>query len=591
MTPPALSVSVATAADGLSPGTADDAAASRRKSLARIHQTLLSVVLRFPAAALGGFAAAMIAMVWAGIALQIDSDRERQLKDTFRDSANLARAFEEHTIRTFKNVDQTLLFIKYQYEKSGGNIDIPEYMRSGIIDGRIFIQIGVIDEKGTYIMSSLPDFKRVDLSDREHFRVHVERDSGHLFVSKPVLGRASGKWSLNITRRLNKADGSFGGVAVIAVDPYYFSRFYGELDLGRDEVIALVGYDGIIRVRQAGIDATAGQDVSQTVLFKLLAQSPEGQYRSRSVMDKVERLFSYRRLSEYPLIVTVGHSEQAALAAFNLRRTQYFTWAAAATAMILLFALSIALLIHQLQKSRLRAESANRMKSEFLANMSHELRTPLNGILGFSALLQRHLSNEKHLKFASLIHSGGQHLLGLVNTILDVAKIEAGKLVVDITDEALRPIIDESIALYTLAAQAKGVTLELIDTDRVPATVACDRMRVLQILNNLISNAVKFTSAGSIRVRAVCEGDSVTVEVSDTGCGISAEAQTHVFERFRQADDHITRQYGGTGLGLSLSYDLAQLMNGHMGFTSQPDSGSRFWVVLPHLSARPATEA
>ena len=542
-------------------------------------------MLRSPTAALALFAVTLIAMIWGSVLMQIRSDRARQIDDTLRDSANLARSFEEHTVRTIKNVDQAVLFVKYQYEQLGRNIDIAGYLNKGIINGRIFNQIGVIDEHGMYIMSSLPDFKPMDLSDREHFKVHVGVDSGELFVSKPVKGRASGKWSLQMTRRINKSDGSFGGVVVVSVDPFYFSAFYKELDLGRNEVISIAGYDGIVRVRQAGDDATVGQDISKSVLFEMLKHKPFGTYQSVSVVDNIKRLFSFRGIKEYPLIVVVGHSEREALAAFEVRRTRYLVWAGVASAMVLLFALIMALLIRRLQESRLRAESANRMKSEFLANMSHELRTPLNGILGFAALLLRRVTDEKHRKFADMIHTSGQHLLGLVNTILDVAKIEAGKLVVELSREPLRPILDEAIALHAIAAQGKGVSLALYDADSMPDAVICDRMRLLQIINNLMSNAVKFTAVGSIQVSARHEAGKVVIEVADTGCGIVPEAHCHVFERFRQADNSITREYGGSGLGLSLSRDLARLMNGTMGFSSQPQQGSRFWVALPAAPA------
>lgn len=571
-------------------GPAPDGAAIPSQLFTGIRERIRAAVIRVPTAAMAVFAALLTAMIWGSVGMQIHADRARQIEDTLRDSANLARTFEEHTVRTIKNVDQAVLFVKYQYEQLGQGIDIAEYLRRGIINGRIFNQIGVIDERGMYVMSSLPDFKPMDLSDREHFKVHVERDSGELFVSKPVKGRASGKWSLQMTRRINKPDGSFGGVVVVSVDPFYFSAFYKELDLGRNEVISIVGYDGIVRVRQAGQDSTVGQDISKSILFEKLKQKPAGSYYSVSMVDKIKRLFSYRGMKEYPLIVIVGHSEQEVLAAFNVRQARYLVWAGAATAMVLLFAFAGALLIGRLQESRLRAESANRMKSEFLANMSHELRTPLNGILGFAALLMRRVTDEKHRKFADMIHSSGQHLLSLVNTILDVAKIEAGKLVVELRDEPLRPILDESMALYALSAQAKGVALELTCEGDVPELVICDRMRLMQIVNNLLSNAVKFTSTGGIRVGALREGTCVLVEVNDTGCGIPLEAQQHVFERFRQADNSITREFGGSGLGLSLSYDLAHLMKGEMGFTSEPGKGSCFWISLPAGHAKPLNE-
>lgn len=563
----------------LPPAAASNAAISDRyvSGVRRIFNT----VSRHPAGAVGLFALVLVSLMWASVWFQIESDHQQTTRQTFRDSANLARVFEEHTIRTLKNVDQAVVFIKYQYERNNGRINISDYLQRGLINGRIFNQLGVIDEYGTYILSNLPEFKRMSLSDREHFRVHVERDANELFISRPVLGRASGKWSLQMTRRINKPDGSFGGVVVVSVDPFYFSELYGELDLGKDEVIALVGHDGIVRVRQAGENSTVGQDVSRSMLFEKIKESAVGRYQSISAVDGIARMYTYRRMSDYPLIVSVGRSEREALAEFRVRRGNYIAWGAGATLMILLFSASVALLVLRLQASREKAESANQLKSEFLANMSHELRTPLNGILGFAELLVRRLQDEKERKFASLIHSSGQHLLGLVNTILDLARIEAGKLELTLSEQPLRPVLEESIALYQNEAAKKGLILSLIEPEPMPANIACDRMRLLEILNNLIHNAVKFSETGAIQVLAVREGTRVRIEVIDTGCGIPLEAQGRIFDRFSQADNSITRTHGGSGLGLALSFDLAELMHGTLGFTSVPGKGSTFRLRLP----------
>jgi len=554
-----------------------------RRSVAR----LFGLVQRSPAGVLGLFALLLVGLVWTTVGLQIRSEKAQVLRDAYRDSANLVRVFEEHTVRTMKNVDQAVLFVKYQYERNAGRVDIADAMRQGMINGRIFNQIGVIDEHGIYILSNLPDFKRVDLSDREHFKVHRAEDSGQLFISKPVLGRASGKWSLQMTRRINKPDGSFGGVVVVSVDPYYFSEFYGELDIGSEGVITLVGVDGIVRARQAASSGVVGQDLSQSRLVKEALGHPVGQYRGSSAVDQLSRIYSYRRLAEYPLIVSVGQGDGDVFAEFNERRKSYMLWGAAASLLILGFAVAAVLMVMRMKESQRRAESANRLKSEFLANMSHELRTPLNGILGFSELLVRRAPTDKDRKFSEMIHSSGQHLLGLVNTILDMAKIEAGRLTVEMQPTALLPLLEESVALYRGEAESKGLKLELVPATDWPTEIVCDPMRTTQILNNLIHNAVKFTSTGSISVTAFTQGAQTVVQVRDTGCGIPVQAQPNVFERFRQADNTTTRQYGGTGLGLALSRDLARLMDGHIGFSSRAGEGSTFWLALWTAPARP----
>jgi two-component system, NarL family, sensor histidine kinase BarA len=540
-----------------------------------------AVAARSPSGTIGLFAALLIASLWGGVFAQIEGDRAQVIDNVRRDNANLTRAFAEHTVRTLKSVDQAVLFIKVQYEKHNGRIDIAEYVRDGMIVSPIFNQIGVIDENGIYQMSSLADFRKVDLSDREHFKFHKAADSGELFISKPVLGRASGKWSLQLTRRINKPDGGFGGVVVISVDPYYFSKVYSELDLGPQSVATLVGTDNIVRARQSRASSVPGQDISGSLVAAHLKVGDAGFLEAPGSIDGIKRYLSYRKLAEYPLVVVVAQGQDDVLAQFRGRELRYIGWGAFSTLVILAFAIAAVGLIRSLQASQRRAESANRMKSEFLANMSHELRTPLNGILGFSELLRKRLGEGRDGQCAGHIHESGQHLLAIVNDVLDLAKIEAGKLAVELRAESVADMVSQVLRVHTPGTEAKGLALAADLPDDLPATVMCDRTRMVQILNNLVHNAIKFTARGSVTVAVRRRGGFLYFRVRDTGCGIAAAAQSRIFERFSQADSSVTRTHGGTGLGLALSRQLAGLMRGRVGFKSREGEGSTFWVSLP----------
>ncbi|MGL4408036.1 MAG: two-component sensor histidine kinase, partial [Zoogloea sp.] len=262
---------------------------------------------------------ALLVLVWSAVLYKAHSEEELVIQSVNKVNLNLARAFEEHTIRTIKSVDQAVLFLKFQYEKYGDKVNVAEFVREGMIISSIFNQLGVVDEHGMYILSNLPNHKVIDLSDREHFRVHIAKDTNQLYVSKPVLGRASGKWSIQMTRRINKPDGSFGGVVVISVDPFYFSNFYSGVELGQTGVVSLVGRDGIVRARRAGEDKTVGQNVSNSPLMELVQRIGFGSYRTVSLADQVRRFYSYRALEEYPLVVAVGVGEEEALAPFRER--------------------------------------------------------------------------------------------------------------------------------------------------------------------------------------------------------------------------------------------------------------------------------
>ncbi len=528
-----------------------------------------------------------IVLAWGAVLYKTKSEEDMVVKAAYTENLNLARAFEEHTIRTIKSVDQAVLFLKFQYEHYGDRVNIAEYVREGMIITSIFNQLGVIDENGMYIMSNLPNHRKMDLSDREHFRVHKEKDTNQLYISKPILGRASGKWSIQMTRRINKPDGSFGGVVVISVDPFYFSNFYQGVDLGSGGVVSLIGLDGITRARRAGNDMTVGQNIAHGALMRSVSEKASGSLRTTSVADGVHRFYSYRKLIEYPLIVAVGVTEETALGEFRRRRTGYYGFAFATTLIVLLFGGYAMRLLDrqyritaQLRQSQIKAESANRMKSDFLASMSHELRTPLNGIMGYAELLRDTTSGENQ-EFAGVILESSEHLLDLVNSILDLAKIESGKMELVLRPEPLRALIDKIVRNYQPPAAKKGLALAVTFSDGLPDDFVCDATRVVQVLNNLLSNAIKFTDQGQVEVRVSRVSDQLEFVVVDSGCGIAPEMLAHVFERFSQADNFLTRRHQGTGLGLALVKELVELMGGSVSVRSELDKGSEFIVRLP----------
>ena len=237
----------------------------------------------------------------------------------------------------------------------------------------------------------------------------------------------------------------------------------------------------------------------------------------------------------------------------------------------------------QLDEAREKAEAANVAKSAFLANMSHEIRTPMNAIVGLTYILRRTQPSAEQADKLSKISEAAEHLLSIINDILDLSKIEAGKLALEQTDFSLRAILDHTCSLIAEQARAKGVAVR-VDCEGVPDWLRGDPTRLRQALLNYAGNAIKFTQRGEIVLRARSLGDDengvrIRFEVQDTGIGIPAEQLTGLFQAFVQADTSTTRKYGGTGLGLAISRRLAAMMDGEAGAESVVGQGSTFWLT------------
>ncbi|MDL2263359.1 response regulator [Synergistaceae bacterium OttesenSCG-928-I11] len=248
---------------------------------------------------------------------------------------------------------------------------------------------------------------------------------------------------------------------------------------------------------------------------------------------------------------------------------------------------SLERLVNTLQTMIFKTQEVSRMKGEFLANMSHEIRTPINAVMGMAHLALRDTEMDgKQRNYLENIQTAARSLLGVINDILDISKIEAGKLALEQVSFSIRRLLRDTQTIHKINADAKSLSFEVDIAPEVPDELTGDPLRLGQILNNIISNAVKFTQQGGISIRCRLherEGNlaHVEIDVSDTGIGISSESMDKLFQPFTQADASITRQFGGTGLGLAISKSLLELMGGSLGIVSEPGRGSTFTMKLP----------
>ncbi|WP_231512369.1 ATP-binding protein [Paucibacter sp. KBW04] len=550
-------------------------------------------------------ALAAILLLWLAVSALLLLRRQEAIDGQFQQNANLARAFEEQTLRVLEAANQATLRARDGIAAGHGeSSELVRFANETGLAPKILAQLSWVDNNGHLVASNLDpkawSAKGLDLSARDHIRVHLAPQSlpeqarlsepDALYIGRPVLGKVSNKWTIQLSRRVADAQGRLLGVVVASLDPSYFEDVFRRVDLGRTGGVTLIGQDLLIRSRVIG-GAVAKQGGSFPP-HSVFAQQALGKQEARLIgigtVDGIDRLITSRHISPYPLYLLISVGREEALARWH-----------DATVATLVLSLLLSLLIAgaaagliaslrrqersaaALRRSEAQAQAANQAKSEFLTAMSHELRTPLTSIRGFAELMEQRLEDPKFRKQAGLIRKGAEHLSTLLTEILDLAKVEAGGMTLN--QDLVNPaeIVQGCADFFALSAANKGLELKIQVDEHLPASLSCDGLRLKQILNNLLSNAIKFTVQGGVTLSAQVQAGRIDFHVDDTGPGIPASLQQRIFEKFRQANDQVSTQHGGTGLGLALSRGLAELMQGELTVSSVPGQGSRFTLSLP----------
>jgi signal transduction histidine kinase len=366
-----------------------------------------------------------------------------------------------------------------------------------------------------------------------------------------------------------------GGGAIYVYDPV---RRHFDLEAGYrmgEELIAAVRAQPI----QLG-DALVGQCAERRAAMQIddLTKAPPHPIFDLHLQAGVRALLAVPLVHQHELIgaLVVRRKRVGAFAEDTVELLQSF---AAQSAV----AIQNARLFKEIEQKSRELEAASRHKSEFLANMSHELRTPLNAVLGYAELIQDGIYGEVPGKMHDVlerIQQNGRHLLGLINAVLDLSKIEAGQLTLSLVDYSMRELALGVIGATEALAAEKSLALEIDVSADLPAGRG-DERRITQVLMNLVGNAIKFTDAGSVTIRATVEDGSYLVAVSDTGVGIAPQDRERIFEEFQQVDTSSTRRKGGTGLGLAIAKRIVELHGGRIWVESTPGQGSTFAFTLP----------
>jgi len=550
-----------------------------------------------------GVCVLIVVMAWSVTALEVWFNRQEAIASQTKNNSNLAKSFQEQINRLLATVDQAT--IRLSDEVIQGDISKNDYVRfaneTGLVPN-ILTQLSWVNAQGIFEAGNLDTDRSktgpIDLSQREHIKSHLDAQTkqsvlgqfskGGLFIGKPVLGKVSKKWTIQLSRVIER-QGNNLGVVVASLNPNYIEEIFASVDLGSEGAVSLFGDDRVIRARVVGGQATeiGGVVPNNSGLQESLVQK-EGNYVRVSGVDSKERIIAYHRVGDFPLAVFVSTTTQEAL-------VEWRTSAFAAVLLCLAFTLAVSLatlmllasLRHMedqnsaLKASEQRALSANKAKSEFLAAISHELRTPLTSIRGFAELLEARLEKPNQKEQAGLIRRGAEHLNSLLSEILDFAKAETGAMAITLEPSNVRTLVKSCTDLFGVTAASKNLEFRVQVNPDVPEKILCDGLRLKQILNNLLSNALKFTQNGYVALEVSVTTTHISFSVVDTGPGIPEHKHEIVFEKFRQADERVSYEHGGTGLGLALSKALAELMSGVIELESKVGEGSRFTLVLP----------
>ena len=549
------------------------------------------------------FSALIMLLFCVFVAYQASKAYEVAIDDGKENAARLTSILSDQVELTFLAVDLTLRrAVERQYFNMlfGGNLprDIENNFKLWVEETPQIAALMLVNERGVIeVAANKPGYDAWydyadTLRDDPAFQLLRQESERNYFIGQQRTGNAKHPQLIVMSRRLNKLDGSFGGIIIAALDPRFFSDFFKSVDGGTHRFMSLMLDRG--EVLYTGPDEhSSGQDV----ILDFIADHATEHARAQKVVTDTQtfsdtvKIYSYVQLRNLPIITAIVIDEDDFLSGWRSARLKDVSFLAIFTvfgSVLSFFALTMAKQILRVEESEASAILASQAKSEFLANMSHELRTPLNAIIGFSEMLSAGyfgVINDKQRERVQDINLCGTHLLQLISDILEFSKGEAGKLELNEEEIDVRRTIDECIRIVAERAKIKQISLVTDLASPLPNLTA-DKRKVRQILLNLLSNAIKFTpTGGTITIGARLDHHGqMLLSVSDTGVGIAEQDIPTALAVFGQV--HRSQSHEGTGLGLPLCKMFAELHGGKLQLTSAVGEGTTVRVVFPEGRVR-----
>jgi signal transduction histidine kinase len=531
----------------------------------------------------------VIGYVWLYAGYQIGSDYERDVKTIQLSHTIVVRDFTQRLLRSIDERDRLLRLVRDDFQMADGKIDLLRYTK---IFGSLYTQLNIVDQGGRLLASTKPG-AAADWSGNELYVAQRDHLDDALRFARPRKLPSSGQWVMHVARRIFSARGDFAGIVELEFAVDRLPALYASLDRIRAGERQVVGSDGIAADGPPANERMILRRIDETVMELDDSELSKSQPFADQKAPADQHSWVSRKLEPYPLLLSVKLPDPEPLPGQESPKLMgYVMYACVPTALILLL-MSLAYrtikrqyeVVRKYDVMRRRASDANKRKSRFLATVVHELRTPLSGVHGYSELVRDTSSDPQSREFGDLIHQSAIYLHGLLNTLFDLARIEAGRVVIFHENIDTLSYFEYVGSMHKINADKKGLSFQMRLAPDLPGNFLCDRVRLSQILNNMLDNAVKFTVTGGVTIEVTTFRDKLKIRVLDTGPGIAKAELKHLFEYFYQAESVRAGRSRGLGLGLSLAKEFTDLIRGSIRIDSEVGIGTVVNLSIP-LNAR-----
>jgi signal transduction histidine kinase len=519
-----------------------------------------------------------VILIWTNYYQQKKADKDETIASAVQRNSNLAVALEQYTIRTIHNADAALQLVKMEYARKGNNFSINELLYSNAINSDIFRGVGLINSKGKIetLDLQIKSDTSLSFSGRDYFIYHSKENLDTLLISKPIVSKTIGKPVIVLSRRINKKDGSFGGVAAIQIEPAAFTSFYAQANLRQLDIISLIAPDGITYARRTGSIESSGENISKSPLFTHVSNNPDSFYFAKDALRGIPTFFSYRKFKDYPIIATVGTSEKDVLGGYYKRIRRDLLSTTTISILIILFSFAIYMVLWHRKKmaEKLMEEPQRherRVTEEVILaqekereEIGHELHDNISQVLT-TVKLYLELALHSPKTSEDFILKSMHLVMKSINEIRSLSH--------DLSAPTLgtRSLIDSIYALIETVSNSTGIKILFDHSSCYTSLVMNQKLAIYRITQEQLNNIVKHARATTVSINLSQTDKHTTLVIKDNGKG---------FNTFEKRN----------GIGLNNIISRTKVFDGNVNIQSAPGKGCKLMVTLPIIGLEEKVE-